>query len=129
MMRALTLLQVSDWPVARIAEEVGYESASRFTARFRQRFGFLPTAVRGQKKTAVGNRCSGTYRGMPQHLIQGGKQNYDGYETVWFQRPYRTVNFASPNALARVKKPTSAGVAFASTFGNLLIFNAVSLKT
>lgn len=78
MMRALTLLQVSDWPVARIAEEVGYESASRFTARFRQRFGFLPTAVRGQKKTAVGNRCSGTYRGMPQHLIQGGKQNRDG---------------------------------------------------
>ena len=77
MMRALTLLQVSDWPVARIAEEVGYESASRFTARFRQRFGFLPTAVRGQKKTAVGNRCSGTYRGMPQHLIKGGKQNHD----------------------------------------------------
>ena len=51
-----------------------------------------------------------------------------GDETVWFQRPYRTVNFASPNELARVKKPTSAGVAFASTFGSLSIFNAVSLK-
>ncbi|MRW90896.1 helix-turn-helix domain-containing protein [Duganella sp. FT80W] len=34
-------------PVARIALMVGYASPSRFAVRFRQRFGFTPTAVRG----------------------------------------------------------------------------------
>ncbi|ASK28156.1 hypothetical protein BG910_10840 [Neisseria chenwenguii] len=46
MMRALTLLQVSGKPVSQIAYEVGYQSPSRFTARFKERFGVLPSEVR-----------------------------------------------------------------------------------
>ncbi len=47
MATALTLLQVTDRPVAEIAYQVGYESASRFSVRFKKRFGFSPMAVRG----------------------------------------------------------------------------------
>lgn len=47
MTTALTLLQVTDRPVAEIAWQVGYESASRFSVRFKRRFGFSPMAVRG----------------------------------------------------------------------------------
>jgi AraC-like DNA-binding protein len=47
MATALTLLQVTDRPVADIAYQVGYESPSRFSARFKKRFGFSPKAVRG----------------------------------------------------------------------------------
>lgn len=44
---AMILLQSTDHAVNRIALEVGYESASRFAIRFRERFGFPPTAIRG----------------------------------------------------------------------------------
>lgn len=37
MMRALTLLQVTQWPVAQIAGAVGYDCPSRFSARFKER--------------------------------------------------------------------------------------------
>lgn len=47
MTAALTQLQVTDRPVAEIAWQVGYESASRFSVRFKKRFGFSPAAVRG----------------------------------------------------------------------------------
>lgn len=47
MTTALRLLQINDRPVADIAYQVGYESASRFSVRFKKRFGFSPTAVRG----------------------------------------------------------------------------------
>jgi len=47
MTTALTLLQVTDRPISEIAYKVGYESASRFSVRFKKRFGFSPTAVRG----------------------------------------------------------------------------------
>ena len=47
MTAALTLLQVTDQPISDIAYQVGYESASRFSVRFKKRFGFSPTAVRG----------------------------------------------------------------------------------
>lgn len=43
---ALTLLQASNTPVTQIALSVGYQTPSHFAARFRQRFGFAPTAVR-----------------------------------------------------------------------------------
>jgi len=53
MCRALTLLQVTDLSVTQIAFEVGYESPSKFSARFRSRFGFCPGQVRTEGKPAV----------------------------------------------------------------------------
>lgn len=50
MTTALTLLQATTRPVSDIAFSVGYESPSRFAVRFRQRFGFAPTAVRGHER-------------------------------------------------------------------------------
>ncbi|PQK94527.1 helix-turn-helix transcriptional regulator [Pantoea ananatis] len=49
MCRALTLLQVTDLSVTQIAYEVGYVSPSKFSARFRNRFGFCPGQVRTLK--------------------------------------------------------------------------------
>jgi len=49
MATALTLLQATTHPVSEIALSVGYESSSRFAVRFRQRFGFSPTTVRGKR--------------------------------------------------------------------------------
>lgn len=46
MSHALTLLQVTDWPIIQVAFETGYESPSRFSVRFRERFGYCPSAVR-----------------------------------------------------------------------------------
>ena len=53
MATALTLLQATTQPVSSIALAVGYESPSRFAVRFRQRFGFAPTAVRGHERSAA----------------------------------------------------------------------------
>ena len=50
MATALTLLQATTQPVSDIALSIGYESPSRFAVRFRQRFGFAPTAVRGHER-------------------------------------------------------------------------------
>jgi AraC-like DNA-binding protein len=44
--RALFLLQSSEEDVTRIALDVGYRSASRFAARFRQRYGLPPSQAR-----------------------------------------------------------------------------------
>lgn len=52
MATALTLLQATTQPVSRIALLVGYESQSRFAVRFRHRFGFAPTAVRGHDRAS-----------------------------------------------------------------------------
>lgn len=52
MAMALTLLQATAQPVAHVALAVGYESPSRFAVRFRQRFGFAPTAVRGHERAS-----------------------------------------------------------------------------
>ncbi|WP_374349362.1 helix-turn-helix transcriptional regulator [Chitinimonas sp.] len=43
---ALNLLQTGRLPINAIAAAVGYESPSRFAARFRQRFGTAPSALR-----------------------------------------------------------------------------------
>jgi AraC-like DNA-binding protein len=51
MATALTMLQATTQPVSVIALAVGYASPSRFAVRFRQRFGFAPTAVRGHDRT------------------------------------------------------------------------------
>lgn len=50
MSRALALLQMTDQPVTTIALEVGYASPSRFAARFRARFGFPPSEIRGHSR-------------------------------------------------------------------------------
>ncbi len=50
MTQALTLLQSTDVSVLDVGLAVGYDSASRFAVRFRQRFGFPPSAIRGQKR-------------------------------------------------------------------------------
>jgi AraC-like DNA-binding protein len=50
MSSALALLQSTDWPISIIAQHVGYESSSRFAERFRKRFGFAPTAIRGHQR-------------------------------------------------------------------------------
>ncbi|MGB8664770.1 MAG: helix-turn-helix transcriptional regulator [Serratia inhibens] len=50
MSSALTLLQSTDWPISAISQHVGYESSSRFAERFRKRFGFAPTAIRGHQR-------------------------------------------------------------------------------
>ncbi len=42
----LHLLQTTRWPVASVAEAVGYRSASRFARRFHDRFALSPGAVR-----------------------------------------------------------------------------------
>jgi AraC-like DNA-binding protein len=52
MTHAMQLLQSSNMPVSAIAASAGFESQSRFAIRFRSRFGFPPTAVRGQRQTA-----------------------------------------------------------------------------
>ncbi|MGK3127294.1 AraC family transcriptional regulator [Candidatus Pantoea formicae] len=48
MCHALTLLQVTDRAISQIAYDVGYESPSKFSTRFRLRFGFNPGQVRTQ---------------------------------------------------------------------------------
>ena len=50
MSHALALLENTDDPVLQVAMAVGYASASRFAARFRARFGYLPTDIRGQNR-------------------------------------------------------------------------------
>lgn len=46
MTRALGLLQTTEMPINQIALEVGYGSASKFAARFRERFGISPREIR-----------------------------------------------------------------------------------
>lgn len=47
---ALNLLQSTLQPVTQIALNVGYQSPSNFAARFRERFGFPPSAIRGHRR-------------------------------------------------------------------------------
>jgi AraC-like DNA-binding protein len=47
---ALNLLQSTDQPVTQVALGVGYQSPSNFAARFRGRFGFPPSAIRGHRR-------------------------------------------------------------------------------
>jgi len=56
---ALKLLQSTTQPVTQIALNVGYQTPSHFALRFRQRFGFPPTAIRGYNL----DRCGKHWRG------------------------------------------------------------------
>lgn len=44
--QALAEIQFTDWSISRIAGNCGYQSVSRFTERFRQRFSITPTGLR-----------------------------------------------------------------------------------
>lgn len=50
MSAALVLIQTTAAPMSDIAAAIGYDSPSRFAARFRQRFGMAPTAIRGHQR-------------------------------------------------------------------------------
>ena len=52
----MMLLQVTQWPVAQIAGAVGYDCPSRFSARFKERFGCVPSAVRSEAEPAAYRR-------------------------------------------------------------------------
>ncbi|MTV38945.1 helix-turn-helix transcriptional regulator [Duganella radicis] len=54
MTLALQLLQSTAQPVTQIALAVGYQTPSQFAVRFRDRFGFPPTSVRGHRRMADG---------------------------------------------------------------------------
>ena len=51
MTHAMQLLQSSQMPVSAVAASSGFESQSRFAIRFRDRFGFPPSAIRGHKRS------------------------------------------------------------------------------
>lgn len=42
----LKLLQETRWPIGHVADSVGYESQSRFSQRFKMRFGMTPSELR-----------------------------------------------------------------------------------
>ncbi|WP_430389699.1 helix-turn-helix transcriptional regulator [Dyella sp. 20L07] len=46
LVHGLALVQGSSKPLQQVAAECGYDSPSRFSARFRERFGSLPSALR-----------------------------------------------------------------------------------
>lgn len=50
----LHLLQTTDWSVLQVAEHCGYQSQSRFTSRFKQRFGLTPSALRQTRLADMG---------------------------------------------------------------------------
>ncbi len=50
---ALQMLQSTTQPVVQIALSVGYQTPSQFAVRFRDRFGFPPTAIRGHRRTHI----------------------------------------------------------------------------
>ncbi|MGV3624523.1 MAG: helix-turn-helix domain-containing protein [Archangium sp.] len=49
MDRAASLVWTTDLPLGHVAMEVGYSSASRFTERFHERFGVLPSDLRARR--------------------------------------------------------------------------------
>lgn len=51
--QGLNLLQTTDHTVQQIADACGYRSASRFSERFRERFGVSPSELRAQRGQAV----------------------------------------------------------------------------
>ena len=54
MTHALGLLQTTELPINQIALDCGYQSPSRFSVRFRKRFGISPSAIRTQSNEQNG---------------------------------------------------------------------------
>lgn len=46
LMQGLTLVQETAWAIGRVADAVGYRSQSRFSERFKRRFGLTPQSLR-----------------------------------------------------------------------------------
>jgi AraC-like DNA-binding protein len=46
LMSSLVLVQETSFTISRVADGVGYRSQSRFTDRFKERFGVTPTMLR-----------------------------------------------------------------------------------
>ena len=63
MSHALTLLQSTDDSVLEVALGVGYDSASRFAVRFKSRFGYSPSDIRGHRRGAR-HLCSAGSRAL-----------------------------------------------------------------
>jgi AraC-like DNA-binding protein len=51
MVAALALLQETFWPVGQVAEAVGYQSHSRFSERFKGRFGLSPVELKKTRES------------------------------------------------------------------------------
>ncbi len=58
MVTALALLQETYWPVGQVAEAVGYSSHSRFSERFKRRFGLSPTALKKTRESGAAQNAS-----------------------------------------------------------------------
>ena len=52
--QGLGLLQTSTLPIGEIAARCGYQSHSRFSAAFRERFGFIPSILRPSERATIG---------------------------------------------------------------------------
>jgi len=63
MTAALYLLQSTDKSITQIALDVGYDSASRFSVRFRARFDFSPSEIRGHRRDSDRNGTKSERRG------------------------------------------------------------------
>lgn len=59
LVAGLALLQETFWPIARVAAEVGYDSHSRFSERFRLRFGMTPSELKRTRVSDTGEEMSG----------------------------------------------------------------------
>ena len=58
LVAGLSLLQETFWPVNQVALAVGYQSHSRFSERFKQRFGVTPAALRQTRVSVSGEVAS-----------------------------------------------------------------------
>jgi AraC-like DNA-binding protein len=54
MRRALELLQADTVSICQVAESVGYQHQTSFTAAFRDHFGFLPSEARARRAGHAG---------------------------------------------------------------------------
>ncbi len=58
MVTGLALLQETCWPVGQVAEAVGYSSHSRFSERFKRRFGLSPTELKKTRESEAAQKAS-----------------------------------------------------------------------
>jgi AraC-like DNA-binding protein len=59
LVAGLALLQETFWPVGQVALAVGYRSQSRFSERFKLRFGLTPSELKRTRMSGSGEKVSG----------------------------------------------------------------------